>query len=53
MNTAEQTSHIVNGVDTQGVVNLATKIAQDEDYGKFTFRANNYWINGARILKIR
>ena len=48
MNTAEQTSHIINGVDTQGVVDLATKIAQDEDYGKFQFRARNQWINGAR-----
>jgi uncharacterized OsmC-like protein len=48
MNTAEQLNHIVNGVDTEGVVNLATKIAQDEEYGKFTFRAGNKWINGAR-----
>jgi len=48
MNTAEQTSHIINGVDTQGVMDLATKIAQDEDHGKFQFRARNQWINGAR-----
>ena len=48
MNTAEQISHIINGVDTQGVMDLATKIAQDEDYGKFQFRAHNQWINGAR-----
>lgn len=48
MNTAEQTSHIINGVDTEGVINLASKIAQDENYGKFSFRANNRWINGAR-----
>jgi len=48
MNTAEQTKHIINGVDTEGVVNLATKISQDENYGKFTFRANNRWINGAQ-----
>ena len=41
MNTAEQTSHIINGVDTQGVMDLATKISQDEDYGKFQFRARN------------
>ena len=47
MNTAEQTNHIVNGVDTESVVNLATKISQDEEYGKFKFRANNQWINGA------
>ena len=48
MNTAEQTNHIINGVDTEGVINLATNISQDEDYGKFTFRATNQWINGAR-----
>jgi uncharacterized OsmC-like protein len=48
MNTAEQTNHIINGVDTEGVVSLATKISQDEDYGKFTFRANNQWMNGAQ-----
>jgi len=48
MNTAEQTNHIINGVDTEAVMNLATKISQDEDYGKFQFRANNQWINGAR-----
>jgi uncharacterized OsmC-like protein len=48
MNTAEQTNHIINGVDAEGVVDLATKIAQDEDYGKFQFRASNQWVNGAR-----
>jgi uncharacterized OsmC-like protein len=48
MNTAEQTSHIINGVDTAGVLSLATKIAQDEYYGKFQFRARNQWIEGAR-----
>lgn len=48
MNTAEQTDHIINGVDTEGVVELATKIAENEDYGKFQFRARNQWVNGAR-----
>jgi uncharacterized OsmC-like protein len=48
MSTAERTDHIVNGVDTEGVAKLATTISQDEDYGKFKFRANNQWINGAR-----
>jgi uncharacterized OsmC-like protein len=48
INTAEQIDHIVNGVDTDGVMNLATKISQDEDYGKFQFRASNQWVNGAR-----
>ena len=48
MNTAEQTDHFINGVDTVEVANLATKISQDENFGKFKFRANNQWINGAR-----
>ncbi len=48
MNTAEQTDHFINGVDTVEVANLATEISQDEDFGKFKFRANNQWINGAR-----
>ena len=48
MNTAEQTSHIIKCVYTQGVIGLAAKIAEDEDYGKFQFRARNQWINGAR-----
>lgn len=47
MNTAEQINHVINGVDTEGVIDLATKISQDEEYGKFKFRANNEWINGA------
>jgi uncharacterized OsmC-like protein len=47
-NTAEQPNHIVNGVDADEVVSLATMISEDEDFGKFTFRANNEWINGAR-----
>jgi uncharacterized OsmC-like protein len=47
MNTAEQINHIINGVDTKKVIALATKISQDEDYGKFKFRASNEWISGA------
>jgi uncharacterized OsmC-like protein len=47
MNTAEKMDHIVNGVDTTGVTDLATKISQDENYGKFQFRASNEWISGA------
>jgi len=47
MNTAEQTNHLTNGVDTGQVVNLATKISQDEEYGKFIFRASNHWIDGS------
>lgn len=48
MNNSEQIDHVVNGIDTGQVVNLATKISQDEDYGKFEFRANNQWLNGSR-----
>ena len=50
MNTAEQTKHITNGVDTAGIVDLATRISQDELYGKFTFRAKNKWLHGARSI---
>ncbi len=46
--TAEQTSPLINGIDTDQVVSLATKISEDEAYGKFKFRANNQWINGSR-----
>ena len=46
--TAEKISPLVNGIDTEQVVALATKISEDEDYGQFTFRANNQWINGSR-----
>jgi uncharacterized OsmC-like protein len=45
---AEKTSTLVNGIDTDQVVSLATKISEDEEYGKFKFRANNQWINGSR-----
>ena len=48
MNTSDQINHSVNGIDTDRVVDLATKISQSEDYGKFQFRANNQWLNGSR-----
>ena len=47
-NTAEKLDHIVNGVDTDRIVELATNMAQDDNFGKFRFRANNKWINGSR-----
>lgn len=47
-NTAEQTSHIINGIDTEQVINLATNMAQDENFGKFKFRADNYWLGDSR-----
>ena len=48
MNTAEQTDHLVNGIDTRRVTDLAAKISQNEDYGQFKFRANNQWLDGSR-----
>ena len=48
MNTAEQTNPLTNGIDTEQVISLATKISQDEDYGKFKFRVVNNWIDGSR-----
>ena len=47
-NTAEKVHHIVNGFNTVRIIDLATKMTQDEDFGKFRFRANNNWINGSR-----
>jgi uncharacterized OsmC-like protein len=47
-NTAKKLDHIVNGVDTDRIVELATCMSQDDNYGKFRFRADNEWINGSR-----
>jgi uncharacterized OsmC-like protein len=47
MNAAIQFNQVINGVDIEGVTSLATKISQDEEYGKFKFRANNEWVSGA------
>jgi uncharacterized OsmC-like protein len=44
----EINTNIINGIDTDQVANLAGKILEDESYGKFKFRANNRWVNGAR-----
>ena len=46
--TAEKTNPLVNGIDTDQVVSLVTKVAEDEGYGNFQFRANNQWIHGSR-----
>ena len=48
MSTAAQTKQLINGIDTNHVTELATKISQNEGYGNFKFRANNQWINGSR-----
>jgi len=46
-NTALKTDHIVNGVDTARIVELATKMSQDDNYGNFRFRADNEWVKGS------
>jgi len=43
----EINTSIINGLDTDGVTSLAAKIMKDENYGKFKWRANNRWVNGA------
>ena len=45
---AEKTSPVVNGIDTGHVIELATKMSEDEHYGQFKFRANNHWLHGSR-----
>lgn len=40
-------TNIVNGIDTDQVTSLAGRIAEDEDYGRFQWRATNRWIKGA------
>ena len=47
-NTAEKTDHIINGVDTEILGNLAANVSGDENYGKFKFRSTNQWITGTR-----
>lgn len=43
-------SSVINGIDTGEVLGLAGRIAEDEDYGRFKWRAVNRWSagNGAR-----
>ena len=41
-------TNIINGLDTDDITTLAGKIQEDENYGKFKFRAINRWINGAK-----
>ncbi len=46
-NTVKKLDHIVNGVNTDAIVNIATHMAQDDNFGQFRFRADNQWINGS------
>ncbi len=47
-NTAEKRDHIVNGVNTARIVELATRMTQDDSFGQFRFRADNQWLAGSR-----
>lgn len=46
--TAEKTATLVNGSDTSRIIELATSMSQDENFGQFQFRAQNHWIHGSR-----
>ena len=47
-NVAKKPDQVVNGIDTSRIVELATAMSQDENFGKFRFRTDNKWINGSR-----
>lgn len=47
-NTAEKLDHVVNGVDTARIIELANNMSRDDNYGKFCFRADNEWMDGSR-----
>lgn len=47
-NTAEKMDQLVNGVNTGRIIELATQMSQDDNYGNFRFRAHNTWLNGTR-----
>ena len=44
----ELNTNVINGIDVDQVASLAGKILEDENYGKFKFRASNRWVNGAK-----
>lgn len=46
--TAEKPHNSVIGIDTGRIVELATHMTQDEQFGKFRFRVANRWIDGSR-----
>ena len=49
MNTiAKKENSNINGINTDRVVELAARMSQDDNYGKFCFSAQNEWINGSR-----
>lgn len=46
--TAEKTESIVNGLNTGQMTELAGKIAAEDGFSKFKFRARNHWLGGSR-----
>lgn len=46
--TAEKSDPIVNGLNTEQMMELAGKIAAEDDFSKFKFRARNHWLGGSR-----
>jgi len=46
--TEKTLDHVVNGIDTGRIIDLATQMAGNENFGKFSFRAANQWIDGSR-----
>jgi uncharacterized OsmC-like protein len=43
----EMNLNIINGLDANRITNLAGNIMEDENHGKFQWRARNSWVNGA------
>lgn len=46
--TKQTRTTLLNGIDTDQVMNLAGKIQGIENYGDFKFRASNRWVDGAK-----
>ena len=44
----EMNLNIINGLDAEGITNTAGNITEDENHGKFQWRASNRWIDGAK-----
>ena len=46
--TAEMNETLTNGSDTTRIIELATSMSEDKNFGQFQFRAENQWIHGSR-----
>jgi uncharacterized OsmC-like protein len=44
----EMNMNIINGLDSGAITDLAGRIVEDKNYGKFQWRAKNRWIGGAK-----